>query len=417
MPLRLRRGTDTERLSITPLQGELIYTIDTKEVWIGDGSTQGGIKITGDIPESINDLNDVDIVSTLPQTGYVLKWDGTHFIPQPDVDTTLNLESISDLPDVDINTVLPEIGQTLVWDGSNFIPSYQAIKSDLAGSVFADDSTMIIDGVAGKIVGPVTIGNLSELTFETDQDPNTWTDGSISATGYAYQFNFPTNQSADTAPLMAGWNDYSYIQPFLPTDIGPTEGTQGFIRRTLELRAGDATETRAPGILLLNGGSNSSAGLYGEVRINTTAGDVKIGSSTSTTTISGDVDFNDVIKFAKTTTTGADDNPTLTLIDVNSSGVQVLTSNNNDTNNWELPDGSEGQIMHFVAGGAGGSGANHKIKINNWWQRDGATGVWSSGSGYWDVFAIYGFAGRTDTGMATAIFVDGAWRTTSPWTD
>ena len=135
------------------------------------------------------------------------------------------------------------------------------------------------------------------------------------------------------------------------------------------------------------------------------------------TTFDSDVDFNDIVKFAKTTTTGDDDNPTLTLIDVNSSSVQVLTSNSTSTNNWELPDGSEGQIMHFVAGGAGGSGANHKIKINNWWKRDADTGGWSSMTGYWDVFAIYGFAGRADTGMATAIFVDGAWRTTSPWVD
>ena len=134
------------------------------------------------------------------------------------------------------------------------------------------------------------------------------------------------------------------------------------------------------------------------------------------TTFDSDVDFNDIVKFAKTTTTGDDDNPTLTLIDVNSSSVQVLTSNSTTTNNWELPDGSEGQIMHFVAGGTG-SGANHKIKINNWWKRDADTGGWSSVTGYWDVFAIYGFAGRADTGMATAIFVDGAWRTTSPWVD
>ena len=42
MPLRLRRGTNAERLTITPIEGELIYTTDTKQVFIGDGNTVGG---------------------------------------------------------------------------------------------------------------------------------------------------------------------------------------------------------------------------------------------------------------------------------------------------------------------------------------------------------------------------------------
>jgi len=47
MALRLRRGTDAERQLITPLEGELIYTTDTKILYIGDGVTQGGLQVTG----------------------------------------------------------------------------------------------------------------------------------------------------------------------------------------------------------------------------------------------------------------------------------------------------------------------------------------------------------------------------------
>lgn len=42
MALRLRRGTNAERLTITPALGELIYTTDTKLVYVGDGNTAGG---------------------------------------------------------------------------------------------------------------------------------------------------------------------------------------------------------------------------------------------------------------------------------------------------------------------------------------------------------------------------------------
>lgn len=47
MALKLRRGTDAQRQSITPEEGELIYTTDNKEVFVGDGITTGGVLVTG----------------------------------------------------------------------------------------------------------------------------------------------------------------------------------------------------------------------------------------------------------------------------------------------------------------------------------------------------------------------------------
>jgi len=48
MSLKIRRGTNAERLQITPAEGELIYTTDTKNLYIGDGVTVGG-KLTNGI--------------------------------------------------------------------------------------------------------------------------------------------------------------------------------------------------------------------------------------------------------------------------------------------------------------------------------------------------------------------------------
>lgn len=47
MSLKIRRGTNTERLQITPAEGELIYTTDTKNLYIGDGTTVGGTLTNG----------------------------------------------------------------------------------------------------------------------------------------------------------------------------------------------------------------------------------------------------------------------------------------------------------------------------------------------------------------------------------
>ena len=47
MSLRIRRGLAASRTSITPLEGEFLYTTDTKSVFIGDGATAGGVAIGG----------------------------------------------------------------------------------------------------------------------------------------------------------------------------------------------------------------------------------------------------------------------------------------------------------------------------------------------------------------------------------
>jgi len=46
MALQIRRGTQAELDAITPLEGELIYTTDNDELYIGDGLTQGGILVS-----------------------------------------------------------------------------------------------------------------------------------------------------------------------------------------------------------------------------------------------------------------------------------------------------------------------------------------------------------------------------------
>ena len=51
MALQLRRGTDAERKLATFSVGEIIYTTDTKKVFVGDGTTVGG-KFVGGIAES-----------------------------------------------------------------------------------------------------------------------------------------------------------------------------------------------------------------------------------------------------------------------------------------------------------------------------------------------------------------------------
>ena len=207
MGLRLRRGTNANRLLFIPVEGELLYVTDhttanVSALWVGDGITLGGVPVdtdtdlntqldlatqsianlgdvnvgvdstvaengdflgyveasgdwnpmkptvggAGDVNASgildgevltwnfvgqdfrntamaLNLLADVDITSTPPTAGQVLKWDSvdSKFKPQDDTDTTLVLSglSIGDLGDVNLQadgSTQPEHGDVIVFD-------------------------------------------------------------------------------------------------------------------------------------------------------------------------------------------------------------------------------------------------------------------------------------------------------------
>ncbi len=85
MALRLRRGTNAGRLGITPVEGELIYTTDTKTVYVGDGVTVGGNAVSGGGGGGATDLSSLtDVTITSPTSGQVLKFNGTAWVNDTD---------------------------------------------------------------------------------------------------------------------------------------------------------------------------------------------------------------------------------------------------------------------------------------------------------------------------------------------
>mgnify|MGYP001172282009 CR=1 FL=1 len=131
MALQIRRGTDSQRQGITPKAGEPIFTTDTKKLYIGDGSTAGGIVVdtTG------NQITDI-IEDITPQLGGPL----------------------------DLNN------QNIVGTGNIAITGQiSATSIDLKGSIFADDSTLLVDGISGRIVGPVHANVTGNVTGNTQR--------------------------------------------------------------------------------------------------------------------------------------------------------------------------------------------------------------------------------------------------------
>jgi hypothetical protein len=190
MALRLRRGTTAELALITPQDGELLYDVSTKSLYIGDGTTAGGKLLAsgGTILEDIvlngNDITgtgdiditgDIDVAGSIHATGNITA-DGDITLGAGG-DDTVSFDAKVDtdiIPETSANIDLGSDSNrwvnvyAITVDANNLIGNTVGYHTgDVQGSVFADstspgnDSTPLVDAVAGKIVGPVETTTVS----------------------------------------------------------------------------------------------------------------------------------------------------------------------------------------------------------------------------------------------------------------
>jgi hypothetical protein len=172
MPLQLRRGTTAERLSIVPLPGEPIYDTDLDTIFIGNGIAAGGISaITGITSEDAQ-----DIIGQMFVNG---QHDGLIFTYGPTQDAAGRIDAKLDLSNYDGEFVASAFRGSLFADDSGLIidsstknisandvsASTITVQSlsvdtlnltnfavaDFKGSVFADDSTLLVDATNSAI--------------------------------------------------------------------------------------------------------------------------------------------------------------------------------------------------------------------------------------------------------------------------
>ena len=223
MALQVRRGTNAERLGITPAEGELISTTDTKQLYVGDGTTAGGITSTAGTIDSLLadttpqlggtlDLNNhditgtgnINITGTIQASGNINLGDGvgsdviniggvmsgdlvpnadaTHdlgsttaywkeaFISQLSVDSQITAERVQADIIADDSTVVfnAATGQIAAAQVSGTFTGN--VTGDLLGSVFADDSTAMVDG-QNKTFNGYLVGDVTGSVFADDSSP------------------------------------------------------------------------------------------------------------------------------------------------------------------------------------------------------------------------------------------------------
>ena len=194
--LRIKRGTKTALQTspgYTPVEGELVYTTDTKEVFVGDGTTTGGTPVSV-ASQNLEDLGNVQALT--PIKDQILVYNGSNWAatanPALDIrgniygdDSTLLVDAINGQIVGPINTtsivssgnivgnlvgdVVGGVTGNLVGNttGTHYGNLVGTLDGDMTGSLFADDSTLVVSGINGAIHSSVFTPNNSAIEIET----------------------------------------------------------------------------------------------------------------------------------------------------------------------------------------------------------------------------------------------------------
>ena len=341
MAFKIRRGTNAQRLLITPAEGELIYTTDTKKLFTGDGTTLGGVAVdTGTVAFSgiASDVTpDVDSTRDIGATGnrWAEGWfDNVYgaFTGALTGNVTGNLSG-----NVTGNVTGNLTGNV---DGN--------VTGDLVGSVFADDSTTVIDAIQKKIFGSIYSPNNGNLYLSTNPSNNYLTNGDVvitdnvvtllngldkiligandSALGVGIKIKAPvlTNKSIEINSLTNGINGDSFdIQVSRGTLNIPTSVQQGDPLYTIVAKGYDGTDYRfssaisfdidpdtsspvgpnaVPGKISFGTSPDGGATTYGLVFDSFGQLGVNMTSPTATLSVAGNASFNTALGIEKVLT-------------------------------------------------------------------------------------------------------------------
>ena len=261
MAFKIRRGTNAQRLLITPAEGELIYTTDTKKLFTGDGTTLGGVAVdTGTVAFSgiASDVTpDVDSTRDIGATGnrWAEGWfDNVYgaFTGALTGNVTGNLSG----------NVTGNVTGNLIGNVSG------DVTGDLNGSVFADDSTAMLDAIQKRITADV-YSSAGTLLLSTNPATNVISNGDVvitdnvvtllngfdniqlgtnaSALGVGLRIKSPviSNKAIETTSLTDGTNADSFeIQISRGTLNVPTQVQQGDTLFTIVANGYDGTDYR-----------------------------------------------------------------------------------------------------------------------------------------------------------------------------
>jgi len=358
MALRLRRGTDSERLLITPAEGELIYATDTKLLFVGDGVTVGGnavdtntqVSLEAALGElSIDSFGDVNSDSTIPGDGDVLAYDASSGDWRAS-STAGGAATLGELTDADTTGVLND--DVLVYNSATSAFERETFRLEALRDVnFINltNSVLVYDNVAGIFNQTNSLNNNI-----VDENGITILDANLAEFNGALRGDVLSEDSSVVLSVGIGDTDSTLFANVTGNVTGDTEGTHtGLVVGNV---TGDVT-------------GDVSGNVTGDV-----SGNVIGGAGSSVTTESVETDFisapdnslqftgtGDInrLVFNRTDTSAIADNvqiARLTFAKTDSTGPTTTTISTLDVTN--------DQLIYFPQPGGSGN-ANNYFKLHS----------------------------------------------------
>ena len=205
MALQIRRGTDAQRQGITPLAGELIFTTDTKKLFVGDGSTVGGVQVDTtlssqylSVPSNItpdaSNTRDLGTPSAAWRTVHTNGIVATGEIEAASFTGNVVSNSSTVIVNANAGTVTANVtgtltGDTKASDNSTIIDHTAKTITGTSigthkGTVNADDNSLRIDGASDRITNSVLDFDGNVITLATGNGIQIGTNNSAQGVGF-----------------------------------------------------------------------------------------------------------------------------------------------------------------------------------------------------------------------------------------
>jgi len=182
MALQIRRGVEAERTAgggVVFAEGELIYVTDTDALYVGDGSTPGGVKLTDSAGATLGTYITADTINSTLDLQQNLDLNGNDIIGTGNINingtiTATGNINIGDDADADTVDFTAKITSSLTpsadsthnigamnarWNNGYFTGLWvdgQVNAVAVNGNVIANDSTVMVDAGANTFTGDLT---------------------------------------------------------------------------------------------------------------------------------------------------------------------------------------------------------------------------------------------------------------------
>ena len=209
MALQIRRGTDADRLALSgasaPLAGELLFTTDTKKLFVGDGSTAGGVAVdttlaaqylnlTTNITPNASNTFDIGSSSNAWRTGFFNGIVATGEIEAASFTGNIVSDNSTVIVNANAGTVAANVtgtltGDTKASDASTIIDHTAKTITGTSigthkGTVNADDNSLRIDGASDRITNSVLDFDGNVITLATGNGIQIGTNNSAQGVGF-----------------------------------------------------------------------------------------------------------------------------------------------------------------------------------------------------------------------------------------